>query len=62
VRGGDGARAYSLQRRTNSGWRPFGGVQHTRADGTLTRVVLAAVGVKLRLLAGGVAGNELVVR
>ena len=62
VRGGDGARAYQLQRYTTSGWSPLGGVEQTRADGTLTRVVSAGAGVKLRLLAGGVAGNELVVR
>ena len=62
VRDGNGARPYRLQRLTASGWRPMGSVQRTRADGTLGRVVLAAAGVKLRLLVGGTAGNVLVVR
>ena len=62
VRDGSGACPYRLQRLTGSGWRPMGGVQRTRADGTLGRVVLAAAGVKLRLLVGGTAGNVLVVR
>ena len=35
--GGTGARVYRLQRFTTSGWQPVGGVQRTRADGTLQR-------------------------
>ena len=60
--GRDGARAYRLQRFTTSGWRPVGGVQRTRADGTLQRKVVAKAGTKLRLLANGEPGNILVVR
>ena len=62
IRRGTGARAYRLQRLTSSGWRPVGGVQRTRADGTLQRKVVAAKGTKLRLLANGEPGNTLVVR
>jgi hypothetical protein len=62
VRAGTGARVYRLQRFTTSGWRPVGGVQRTRTDGTLQRKVMATVGTKLRLLANGKPGNTLVVR
>ena len=62
IRRGTGARAYRLQRLTSAGWRPVGGVQRTRADGTLQRKVMAKAGTKLRLLANGEPGNTLVVR
>ena len=62
IRPGSGARAYRLQRLGEGGWITVGGVQRTKADGTLRRVVQAGVGVKLRLLTGSVAGNTLVVR
>jgi hypothetical protein len=62
IRRGTGARAYRLQRLTSAGWQPVGGVQRTRADGTLQRKVTAKAGTKLRLLANGESGNTLVVR
>jgi len=62
VRVGKGARAYRLQRLSSSGWASIGGVQRTRSDGTLRRVVRAGVGVKFRLLANGAPGNTLLVR
>jgi hypothetical protein len=62
IRPGSGERPYRLQRLGESGWITVGGVQRTKADGTLRRVVRAGVGVRLRLLADTVAGNTLVVR
>jgi hypothetical protein len=62
IRDGSGARAYRLQRLTSSGWISVGGVQRTRSGGVIQRVVEAGPGVKLRLLANGRPGNELVVR
>jgi hypothetical protein len=62
VRPGTGARAYTLQQWSGTGWGAVGGVQHTRADGTIRREVRAIGGARLRLLAGGVPGNVLVVR
>ena len=62
IRPGSGARPYRLQRLGEAGWVTVGGVQRTKTDGTLRRVVTAGVGVRLRLLAGARAGNTLVVR
>ena len=62
IRRGTGVRDYRLQRLTSAGWRPVGGVQRTRADGTLQRAVTAKAGTKLRLLANGEPGNTLIVR
>lgn len=62
VRPGDGERPYRLQRLVDDAWVTVGGVQRTKADGTLRRVVKAGAGVSLRLLSGARAGNTLVVR
>lgn len=62
VRPGSGARAYILQRWSRTGWSAVGGVQRTRADGTIRREVRATRGARLRLVASGVPGNVLVVR
>ena len=62
IRPGSGVRAYRLQRLVGARWVAVGGVQRTRPDGTLRRVVRAGVGAKLRLVAGTSAGNTLVVR
>jgi hypothetical protein len=62
IRPGSGVRAYGLQRLVAGSWVTIGAPQRTKADGTLRRVVRAGVGTKLRLLAGTVAGNTLVVR
>jgi hypothetical protein len=62
VRPGSGARAYILQRWSGTGWSAVGGVQRTRADGTIRREVRATRGARLRLVASGVPGNVLVVR
>ena len=56
IRPGSGARPYRLQRLGEAGWVTVGGVQRTKTDGTLRRVVTAGVGVRLRLLAG--AGGQ----
>ena len=62
IRRGTGGRPYRLQRLTSAGWTPVGGVQRTRADGTLQRTLTAKAGTKLRLLANDEPGNTLVVR
>jgi len=62
IRPGGGARVYRLQRLVEGSWVAVGGVQRTKTDGTLRRVVRAGVGTRLRLLAGARAGNTLVVR
>jgi hypothetical protein len=62
IRPGAGARAYSLQQWSGTGWKAVGGVERTRSDGTIRREVKANRGTKLRLLANGVPGNVLVVR
>jgi hypothetical protein len=62
IRRGTGSRSYRLQRLTSAGWRPVGGVLRTRSNGVLLRKVTAKAGTKLRLLAGGEAGNTLIVR
>jgi len=62
IRPGEGARSYRLQRLAGGTWVAVGGVQRTKADGTLRRTIRAGVGAKLRLLAGTASGNTLVVR
>ena len=62
IRPGAGRRTYRLQRLSSSGWVTVWGVRRTRADGTLLQVVQAAKGTSLRLVAGTVIGNTLVVR
>lgn len=62
IRPDSGARAYRLQRLIEGSWVTVGGVQRTKTDGTLRRVVRAGVGARLRLLSAGSAGNILVVR
>jgi len=62
IRTGDGERPYRLQGLVNDAWITIGGVQRTKADGTLRRVVQAGAGARLRLLAGSETGNTLVVR
>jgi len=62
IRPGSGHRPYRLQRWTGGHWTTMGGVQRTAAGGMLRRSVQASAGTKLRLLAGTMAGNTLVVR
>ena len=62
IRPGSGHRPYRLQRWTGGHWATVGGVQRTAAGGMLRRSVQAPAGTKLRLLAGTMAGNTLVVR
>ena len=62
IRPGDGARAYTLQRRTGSAWKTVGAAQRTRADGNIRRQVQAGKGDRFRLVADGIPGNTLVVR
>jgi hypothetical protein len=54
VRRGSGARAYVLQRKVGSAWRPVGGTAHTGAGGTFLRTVTLPRGTSVRLLAPSV--------
>jgi hypothetical protein len=54
VRPGSGARAYVLQRKVGSAWRPVGGTAHTGAGGTFLRTVTLPRGTSVRLLASSV--------
>ena len=63
IRDGSGARAYRLQRLTPGGWRPRRRrPAHAQRTGRCAASCRPSAGVKLRLLASGQPGNDLVVR